>query len=87
MFVFLLSYVAVSVYIGDFYKMPVSVALLLASVWAVAIYGGHSLPKRIDTFSRAAGHPNILYMVGYSFWRVHSPHWPKGLARSMPPCR
>lgn len=63
MLVFLLSYVAVSVYIGDFYKMPVSVALLLASVWAVAIYGGHSLPKRIDTFSRAAGHPNILYMV------------------------
>lgn len=63
MFVFLLSYVAVSVYIGDFYKMPISVVLLLASVWAVMIYGGHSLTKRIDTFSRAAGHPNILYMV------------------------
>ena len=37
MFVFLLSYVAVSVYIGDFYKMPISVALAAASVWAVAM--------------------------------------------------
>ncbi len=63
MFVFLLSYVAVSVYIGDFYKMPISVALLLASIWAVAVYRGHSLLDRIDTFSRAAGHVNILYMV------------------------
>ena len=63
MFVFLLSYVAVSVYIGDFYKMPISVALLLASVWGVVIYKGHSLLERIDTFSRAAGHINILYML------------------------
>lgn len=29
MVVFLLSYVAVSVYIGDFYKMPISVSLVL----------------------------------------------------------
>lgn len=63
MVVFLLSYVAVSVYIGDFYKMPISVALTVAAVWAVVIYRGHSLQERIDTFSRAAGHVNILYMI------------------------
>ncbi len=63
MVVFLLSYVAVSVYIGDFYKMPISVSLVLASVWAVLIYRGKSLSERIDTFSRAAGHINILYMI------------------------
>lgn len=61
--VFLLSYVAVSAYIGDFYKMPISVSLTLASIWAVVIYRGRSLSERIDTFSRAAGHINILYMI------------------------
>lgn len=61
--VFLLSYVAVSVVLDDFYKMPVSVALLLASVWAVIIYRGESLAERIETFSRAAASPNILYMI------------------------
>lgn len=63
MFVFLLSYVAVSVYVGDFYKMPISVALALASVWAVGIWQGKPLRERIELFSRAAGHSNILYMI------------------------
>ena len=63
MLLFLLSYVAVSVYIGDFYKMPISVALTLASIWAIIIYRGKPLLERIDTFSRAAGHVNILYMI------------------------
>lgn len=61
--VFLLVYLAVSVAIGDFYRMPLSVALLIASAWSIAIYGGRSLGERIETFSRAAGHSNILYMV------------------------
>lgn len=61
--VFLLSYVAVSLLIGDFYKMPVSVALLLASMWGIAVYRGGSLSARIEKFSREAGHPNILYMI------------------------
>ncbi|MCM1066129.1 MAG: Na+/H+ antiporter NhaC family protein [Muribaculaceae bacterium] len=61
--VFLLSYVAVSVALGDFYSMPVAVALLLASVWSVVIFRGRDLAERVETFSRAAGHVNILYMV------------------------
>lgn len=61
--VFLLSYVAVSLIIGDFYKIPVSVALLIASMWGVLIYRGKTLPERIEIFSKAAGHSNILYMV------------------------
>lgn len=60
---FLLLYVAVSVAIGDFYKMPISVALVVASVWAVIIYRGKPLLDRIEVFSRAAGHFNILYMI------------------------
>lgn len=61
--VFLLLYVAVSVIIDDFYKMPIAVALVVSSMWAVIIFRGHSLIDRIDTFSRAAGHANILYMI------------------------
>ncbi|WP_289754904.1 Na+/H+ antiporter NhaC family protein [uncultured Duncaniella sp.] len=62
--VFLCMYLAVSLIIGDFYKMPLSVALLAASMWSVVIYrNGGSLAERIETFSRSAGHPNILYMI------------------------
>lgn len=61
--VFLLSYVAVSLILNDFYAMPLSVSLLISSVWAIIIYRGHPLPERIAEFSRGAGHENILYMV------------------------
>ncbi len=61
--VFLLMYVAVSVIIGDFYKMPIAAAIVVASVWAIAIYRGRTLSERIETFSRAAGHSNIMYMI------------------------
>lgn len=63
MAVFLLLYVAVSIAIGDFYKMPISVALVISSAWAVISYRGKSTTDRIETFSRAAGNSNILYMV------------------------
>ena len=61
--VFLILYVVVSILIGDFYKMPITFALGAASVWAIAIFRGRSLSQRIEVFSRAAGHDNILYMV------------------------
>lgn len=60
---FLVLYVAVSAIIGDFYRMPVSVALVVSSIWAVAIFRGRPLQARITAFSRAAGHENILYMI------------------------
>ncbi|MDE7153730.1 MAG: Na+/H+ antiporter NhaC family protein [Muribaculaceae bacterium] len=63
MAVFLLSYVVTGVIAGDFYKMPISVALLAASVWSMIIYRGHPLTDRIDLFSKAAGHTSILYMI------------------------
>ena len=63
MIVFLLLYVAVSAMIGDFYKIPISVALLVASMWAIAIYRGHTLKDRIETFSKAAANSDIIYMI------------------------
>lgn len=63
MIVFLLLYVAVSAIIGDFYKIPISVALLAASMWAILIYRGVPLKERIETFSSAAAKSDILYMI------------------------
>lgn len=61
--VFLLLYVVASVVLGDFYKIPISVALLAASVWGILIFRGEPLSNRIEIYSRAAGHSNILYMI------------------------
>ena len=63
MVVFLVLYVAVSALIGDFYKIPISVALLVASMWAILIYRGHPLKDRIETFSKAAANSDIIYMI------------------------
>lgn len=61
--VFLLLYLVVSLVIGDFYKMPISVALMVASVWAALIMRGVPLSRRVEMFSSEAGSVNIMYMV------------------------
>lgn len=61
--VFLFFYLAVSVIIGDFYKMPIAVALLLGSAWAVVIMHGKPLSERVEIFSHDAGSSNVMYMV------------------------
>lgn len=63
MAVFLILYVVVSAMIGDFYKIPISVALLAASMWAIVIYRGRTLKQRIATFSEAAADSDIIYMI------------------------
>lgn len=61
--VFLVMYLVVSAVIGDFYKVPIAVALAAACVWSIAIYRGIPLTRRIEVFSRSAGHADILYMI------------------------
>lgn len=61
--VFLILYLAVSVIVGDFYKMPLAVALLVASTWAAMMLRGKSLNERVEIFSREAGSATIMYMV------------------------
>ena len=60
---FLVFYLVVSLAIGDFYKMPIAVAMLVAAVWAVIIYRGQPLSRRIEIFSKEAGNSNVVYMV------------------------
>lgn len=59
---FLLVYLVSSVVAGDFYKVPVSAAFLLAGVYGIAVMKG-PLTERLAAFSRGAGHPNVLLMI------------------------
>ena len=61
--VFLLAYVAVSLAAGDFYKMPITVAFVLASVVAVAMSRGGRLHRRIEIFCKGPANPNIMLMI------------------------
>ncbi len=61
--VFLLFYLGVSVAVGDFYKVPVSVAFILAVTWAVLTTRRMKLSRRIEIFSQGAANPNVLYMI------------------------
>lgn len=61
--VFVVLYLGVSLATGDFYKMPISVAFLTTSVFAVAVSGGIPLAQRIRTFSQGASSGNIMQMI------------------------
>ena len=60
--VFLLAYLVSSLIAGDFYKVPVSAAFLLAGAYGIAVTRG-PLAERLAAFSRGAGHPNVLLMI------------------------
>lgn len=61
--VFFLLYVVVSVCVGDFYKMPVSVAFMAASAWALALFRRVPFAEKIDIFSKGAANRNIMMMI------------------------
>ena len=61
--IFLSIYLIASIIMGDFYKMPITVAFLVSSVVAVAISSGGKLHKRIDLFCKGAANSNIMLMV------------------------
>ena len=60
--VFLVIYLVTSVIIGDFYKIPVTVAFLISCIVAVAMSNG-PLKDRINSFSHGASDSNIMLMV------------------------
>lgn len=61
--VFIGLYLVTSIIAGDFYKVPITVAFMISSVYAVVISGGMPLRKRIDTFNRGAGTENMMLML------------------------
>lgn len=63
LFVFLCLYLAVSIIVNDFYKVPITVAFLVSSCYAIAITRGLKLDKRIYQFSVGASNKNIILMI------------------------
>ena len=61
--VFIVVYLAGSLIAGDFYKIPLTVAFMIASVYAVAISGGLTLAKRIEHYSNGASTSNLILML------------------------
>ncbi|MBO6169605.1 MAG: Na+/H+ antiporter NhaC family protein [Bacteroidales bacterium] len=70
LFVFLVVYLVSSLMAGDFYKVPVTAAFVVASAYAILITrrmpdGGSRLDMdgRLAVFSRGAGDSNVLLMI------------------------
>ena len=61
--VFLVLYLVTSLIIGDFYKMPISIAMFLAMVWALTFLQGRSLTDRLNVLTRGASEPNVIFMI------------------------
>lgn len=61
--VFLCLYLVTSLIVNDFYKVPITVAFLVASVYAVATTKGLSLNDRVFQFSAGAANKNIMLMI------------------------
>ena len=61
--VFIVMYLVTSIIAGDFYKVPITVGFLVASMYAVIISGGIPLGKRIDIYSKGAGTPQMMLMI------------------------
>ena len=61
--VFLCVYLVSSIVAQDFYRIPISSAFLIASIYALAISKGKTLEERIAVFSEGAGNRNVLLMI------------------------
>lgn len=61
--VFIVLYLVTSIIARDFYKVPITVAFMISSIFAVAISGNQPLQKRIENFSRGAGTGNLMLML------------------------
>lgn len=78
--VFLMMYVGLSIFVGDFYTVPLSVAFVLSSVWGVATTARLPLSERLKVFSRGAANSDVIYIwYGYLSLPERLPCWHKRL--------
>lgn len=63
LFVFAAFYLVSSIAADDFYKVPLTVAFMFASIYAIAISGGFPLAKRVAMYSKGAGTDNLILML------------------------
>ena len=63
LFIFIALYLLCAIIAKDFYKLPVTVSFLIASVSAIMMTRGESIEKRISIFTEGAGQNSLLQMV------------------------
>ncbi len=61
--VFLALYLLLSLLLGDFNAMPITVAFLISSVFSITLLKGKTLDERVDIFSHGASDSNFLLML------------------------
>ena len=61
--VFIAFYLVTSIVAGDFYKIPITVAFMVSSIYAIAAFRGKPLKQRIDLFSRGAATEQMMLMI------------------------
>ena len=61
--VFIVLYLVTSIVAGDFYEVPITVAFMVASIYAVMVSGGMPLKQRIDVYSRGASSEQMMLML------------------------
>lgn len=61
--VFILFYLVTSIVAGDFYKIPITVAFMVSSIYAIAIFDDRPLVQRISSYSRGAATEQMMLMI------------------------
>ena len=61
--VFLCLYLVTSLIVNDFYKVPITVAFLASSIYALLITRGLPLGERVTLFSQGASNKNIMLIL------------------------
>ena len=60
---FIVLYLLPSIAAGDFYKVPITVAFMVSSIYAIAVSGGLPLAKRVQIYSKGASTENMMLML------------------------
>ena len=71
--VFLVLYIGIGVYMGDFYVMPAAVGFLIALLVAFFQNPDRTLAEKLSTLARGAGDENIMIMCLISCLQAHFP--------------
>ena len=61
--VLLIVYLVGALLAGDFYRISIAVAFIVAAFYGITLLKGHNLQERIGIFSRGAANPDIMYMI------------------------
>lgn len=61
--VFLVVYLISSLIAGDFYKIPIASAFIIASIYSLAACTKGKIEERLSIFSQGAGDKNVLLMI------------------------